>query len=81
MCLAVPMKIVELRANGKGVVELDGSSQVVDLSLISDARLGVYVIVHAGYAIATLDQEEANATLALFAEILSEAHADIPNPE
>jgi hydrogenase expression/formation protein HypC len=78
MCLAVPMKIIELRADGKGVAELDGSCQVVDLSLISDASLGSYVIVHAGYAIETLDQEEANATLALFAEIVSEAHADNP---
>lgn len=80
MCLAVPMKIVEIRADGKGVGELDGSRQVVDISLISDVRLGVYVIVHAGYAIETLDQEEADATLALFAEIVSEAHADISEP-
>jgi hydrogenase expression/formation protein HypC len=81
MCLAVPMKIIEIRPDGRGVAELDGSCQVVDISLIEDVRLGTYVIVHAGYAIETLDQEEAAATLALFAEIVSEAHADIPNPE
>jgi len=81
MCLAVPMRIVEIRADGKGVADLDGSRQVVDLSLVSDARPGVYVIVHAGYAIEKLDQEEADATLALFAEIVRDAQSDSPNPE
>lgn len=69
MCLAIPMKIVEIRADGKGVADLDGSRHVVDLSLVSGADLGVYVIVHAGFAIETLDQEEADITLALFEQI------------
>lgn len=69
MCLAVPMKVVELRADGKGVAELEGSRQVVDLSLVSGATVGVYVIVHAGFAIETLDQAQADETLALFEEI------------
>ena len=81
MCLAVPMRIVEIRADGKGVADLDGSRQVVDLSLVSDARPGVFVIVHAGYAIETLDQQEADATLALFEEIARDAHAESPTPE
>jgi len=81
MCLAVPMKIVEIRADGKGVAELEGSRHVVDLSMVTGARLGVYVIVHAGFAIETLDQEEADATLALFAEIVRDAHPESPNPE
>ncbi len=81
MCLAVPMKIVEIRADGKGVADLGGSRQVVDLSLVSDVRLGVYVIVHAGFAIEILDQEEADATLALFAELVSEAQSDSLNPD
>lgn len=69
MCLAVPMKVVEIRADGKGVAELEGSRQVVDLSLVSGATVGVYVIVHAGFAIETLDQAQADETLALFEEI------------
>jgi len=63
------MKVVELRADGKGVAELEGSRQVVDLSLVSGATVGVYVIVHAGFAIETLDQAQADETLALFEEI------------
>jgi hydrogenase expression/formation protein HypC len=73
MCLAVPMKIVEIRADGKGVTDLGGSRQVVDLSLITEAHLGDYVIVHAGFAIETLNQEEAAVTLALFEEIVQSA--------
>ncbi len=81
MCLAVPMQIVEIRPDGKGVAELEGSRHVIDLSFVTDVSLGVYVIVHAGYAIETLDQEEAKATLSLFAEIVREAHADSPYTE
>jgi len=75
------MKLVEIRPDGKGVAELEGSRHVVDLSLVSDARLGAYLIVHAGYAIEILDQEEAEATLSLFGEIVSEAVSEsrIPN--
>ena len=76
MCLAIPMKIVEIRADGKGVADFDGSRHVVDLSLVSDAHLGAYVIVHAGFAIETLDQEEADATLALFEQIAQEGHPE-----
>jgi hydrogenase expression/formation protein HypC len=74
MCLAVPMKLVEIRADGKGVAELEGSRHAVDLSLVSGACLGDYVIIHAGFAIEKLDQAEADATLELFAEIARSAH-------
>ena len=69
MCLAVPMRLVEIGEDGKGVAELEGSRHGVDLSLVSGARLGDYVIIHAGFAIEKLDQAEADATLALFEEI------------
>jgi len=69
MCLAVPMRVVEIRADGKGVADLGGSRQVVDLALVDDVEIGVYVIVHAGFAIEKLDQAAADATLALFDEI------------
>jgi hydrogenase expression/formation protein HypC len=76
MCLAVPMKIVEIRADGKGVADFDGSRHAVDLSLVTGARLGCYVIVHAGYAIEILDEAQANATLALFAELIQGVASD-----
>ena len=79
MCLAVPMRLTEVHANGKGVAELDGSRQTVDLSLVSDVQLGDYVIIHAGFAIEKLDQNEADATLALFEELVRGVHPE-PQP-
>lgn len=69
MCLAVPMKLVELRDETRGIADLDGSRHEVDLSLIANPGLGDYVIVHAGFAIEKLDQREADERLALFEEL------------
>lgn len=69
MCLAVPMKLVEVRGDDTGIADLDGVRHDVDLSLVAEPRTGDYVIVHAGFAIEKLDQEDADARLALFAEL------------
>lgn len=80
MCLAVPMKLVEVGDDGRGVAELEGSRHGVDLSLVSEARVGDYVIIHAGFAIEKLDRAEADATLELFAELAREAAQDVRQP-
>ncbi len=69
MCLAVPMRIREIRDDGMGMGELDGAEHAVDLSLVADPRAGDFVIVHAGYAIEKLDRKEADERLALFNEL------------
>lgn len=69
MCLAIPMKIVELHSDGTGMCDLEGVRSGVDLHLVDNPQIGDYVIVHAGFAIEKLDQEEADARLALFAEM------------
>ncbi len=69
MCLAVPMKIVELLPDKVGVAELEGSRQEVNLSLVPDAGVGSYVIVHAGFAIERMNEHEADEILAVFAEM------------
>lgn len=69
MCLAIPMKIVEIRPDGTGVADLDGVRHDINLSLIPSATVGTYVIVHAGFAIERLNEEEANGILALFDEM------------
>ncbi|HPS78863.1 MAG TPA: HypC/HybG/HupF family hydrogenase formation chaperone [Thermoanaerobaculaceae bacterium] len=68
MCLAVPMKIVE-RGEDLGVVELDGVRREVSLQLQPEARLGDFVLVHAGYAIGLVDAAEAEETLSLLREM------------
>ncbi len=69
MCLALPARIVELAATDQAVVELGGVRKSVSVALVPEARVGDYVIVHVGHAIGLLDAEEAEKTLALFAEM------------
>ena len=68
MCLAVPAKILEI--SGKiARVDFGGLTKEVDVSLV-DARVGQYVIIHAGFAIQVLDEKDARETLEMFNEIL-----------
>lgn len=69
MCLALPARIVELRENELGIVDLGGVRKEVSLALVEEVGVGDYVIVHVGYALSRLDTEEAEATLRLFAEL------------
>lgn len=69
MCLALPARIVELRENESGIVDLGGVRKEVSLALVEEVGVGDYVIVHVGYALSKLDTGEAEATLRLFAEL------------
>lgn len=69
MCLAMPAKIVELRAADTAVVEMGGVRKSISLALLDGVELGDYVIVHVGYALQRLDPVEAQKTLALFDEM------------
>lgn len=73
MCLAVPAKIIEIRGE-KALVDFGGVKREIIISLIDreKVKLGDYVIVHTGYAISIMDQKEAEETLKLWKEILSE---------
>ena len=69
MCLAVPMKLIEVRTDGTGIADLDGARSEVNLSLLDAPSVGNYVIIHAGFAIERLDEEEANERIKLFEEM------------
>jgi hydrogenase expression/formation protein HypC len=73
MCLAIPARVVELLENDQAVIDLGGVRKEISLALVSDVVVGDYVIVHVGYALNKLDQDEADKTLALFAEIAAAA--------
>jgi hydrogenase expression/formation protein HypC len=75
MCLAIPAKVVELLADDQAVIDLGGVRKEISLALVSDIVVGDYVIVHVGYALNKLDQDEAEKTLALFAEMAQPAAA------
>jgi hydrogenase expression/formation protein HypC len=68
MCLAVPARITELLPGGLARAEVGGIRKDLNLSLVEDVGVGDYVIVHVGFALAKLEPEEAEATLALFSE-------------
>jgi hydrogenase expression/formation protein HypC len=73
MCLAIPVRVVELRDDDMATVDLDGIRKEISLALVDDIRVGDYVILHVGYALARLDADEAERTLALFAAATREA--------
>jgi len=70
MCLAIPAKVVGIKGD---VAEVDfgaGIMRDVNISLV-EAKVGEYVIVHAGFAIQVLDQKAAEETLRMWNEILN----------
>lgn len=69
MCLALPARVVMLRDGALALVELGGVRKEVSVALVPEAREGDYVIVHVGHAIGLIDPQEAERTLALFAEL------------
>jgi hydrogenase expression/formation protein HypC len=68
MCLAVPVIIQKIEGI-RAVVELGGVTRAISLMLTPEAQVGNYVLVHAGYAIGLVDEEEAKNTLRLLEEI------------
>ena len=69
MCLALPALVVELIDTDTAVIDLGGVRKQISIALVPEAKVGDYVIVHVGHAIGLLDEEEAQASLALFAEL------------
>ena len=69
MCLAIPARVVEIGEADAAIVDLGGVRKEISLALVDGVALGDYVIVHVGYALNRLDPEEAEKTLALFAEM------------
>jgi len=81
MCLAIPALIEELATPGNAIVNLGGVRKEISLALVEDAAVGDYVIVHVGYALQKLDQEEAKRTLAMFAGMSAmDGLPDMPPP-
>jgi len=71
MCLAIPGLVISVEGR-KAIVDFGGVRREVMLDLMEEGevRPGCYVLVHTGYVIQTLDEEEAEKTLSLWREIL-----------
>lgn len=68
MCLAIPALIKSIEGN-EAEAEVGGVTRRISLMLTPEARVGDYALIHTGYAINILDQEEAEETLKLLREI------------
>ena len=75
MCLAIPGQVVELvdELNQIATVEVVGVRRKINVSLLADdgdgARPGDWVLIHVGFALSKVDEEEAHATLALLRQM------------
>ncbi|MBW2090643.1 MAG: HypC/HybG/HupF family hydrogenase formation chaperone [Deltaproteobacteria bacterium] len=69
MCLAIPSKIIETYQNDMITVESGGVRKKVSSALIENPEVGEWVIVHAGFAIQKLDEQEARETLKFLRDI------------
>jgi hydrogenase expression/formation protein HypC len=70
MCLAVPARITKIEG-AMAEAELGGITRQVSVLFTPDVKIGDYVVMHAGYAINILDQQEAEATFRLLEEVMS----------
>lgn len=72
MCLAVPAKVISIN-NNQAEIEMLGVKKHVDISLVPDVKIGDFVIVHAGFAIQTIEKEEADITQGYWDEYLEKS--------
>lgn len=74
MCLSIPGKLIEITAEldetfRVGRVSFDGVIKEVSLTLVPEAKVGEYVLVHVGAAISVVDEEEAKKTFELLKQL------------
>lgn len=79
MCLAIPGKVIEIfEANGlkMGRIDYGGTVNEACLEYLPEIEVGQYTIVHAGFGISIIDEEEARRTYAAWEELLAAAEAE-----
>lgn len=72
MCLSIPGKITEIRQDGSllmGSVDFGGVSREICLDYVPEAKVGEYVLIHVGFAISLLDEQEAITRLDMLREM------------
>ena len=76
MCLGIPAKVIQIEESKIGKVEYLGTKIKTNLTLLEDVQVGDWVIVHAGFAISKLNEEEAKETFSLLREIADNQEAE-----
>ncbi len=69
MCLAIPVQIIEILDGNRALASAGGVLREIDTTLVDDLQVKDYVILHVGYALSRLDEDEALQTLQLMADI------------
>lgn len=69
MCLAIPGKIEQIASDKMAEINFDGIKKTASVELLPKAEIGDYVLVHAGFAIEIINEDEANKTLELIREM------------
>ncbi|MCL9684944.1 HypC/HybG/HupF family hydrogenase formation chaperone [Legionella maioricensis] len=72
MCLAMPVQITQIIDNARAIINLGGITKEISIALLDEVTEGDYVIIHVGYALTRLDEQEAQKTLSLFAQMLED---------
>lgn len=68
MCLAIPVKLTS-KEKDKGWVEIGGTRREINLAVLPEARVGDYVLIHAGFAISKVEEKEARELLEILSAI------------
>ncbi len=76
MCLGIPAKVIQIEESNIGKVEYLGTKIKTNLTLLEDVQVGDWVIVHAGFAISKLNEEEAKETFSLLKEIVDKHESE-----
>ena len=80
MCLSVPARVVAVHDDHWATVEIGGTSKRVSIDLVENVQPGEYLLIHVGFAIQKVDEDEARQTLELFDEMLRVASdAELPS--
>ena len=73
MCLAIPAKVAALEEGNLATVDILGVTREISVDLTPQAQVGDYVLVHAGFAIQRVEEQDAHETLRLLAELPAKA--------
>jgi len=69
MCLAIPVRITQILGESRALASAGGIVREIDITLVDDVQVGDYVILHVGFALSKLDENEAQQTLRTMAGI------------
>jgi hydrogenase expression/formation protein HypC len=85
MCLGVPGKVIEVEENPLGLamgkVSFGGIAKEICLAYVPEAQVGDYVIVHAGFALSVIDEEEAMEVFEMLRQMEELAELEVPHQE